>query len=214
MMVDVALFPIPDCVVFPGMTFPLHIFEPRYRTMVRFCADTGTMLGVCHVEKIIHDAKAGQTVEETLNTNQATYKPVSVFSAGRCDIEEIFRDGRLQVTLHAEMRLRAVEEIQSLPFSIYKCELFNDILPGNAEIAEAEGLKDKVLHRLLAVLSGVPELQKVLNSPTFQNQSPSEFSFGLFQFLRFEPALQQKVLESPSPRERLDIVLSLLNNAR
>ena len=31
---EVALFPIPDLVAFPGTVIPLHVFEPRYRKMV------------------------------------------------------------------------------------------------------------------------------------------------------------------------------------
>ncbi len=32
---DVAVFPLPQVVLFPGVTMPLHVFEPRYRTMTR-----------------------------------------------------------------------------------------------------------------------------------------------------------------------------------
>ena len=32
-MTDIALFPIPNCVAFPGTVFPLHVFEPRYRSL-------------------------------------------------------------------------------------------------------------------------------------------------------------------------------------
>ena len=31
----VPLFPLPNAVLFPGVPLPLHVFEPRYRTMVR-----------------------------------------------------------------------------------------------------------------------------------------------------------------------------------
>ena len=34
---EVALFPIPDLVAFPGTVIPLHVFEPRYRKMVHDC---------------------------------------------------------------------------------------------------------------------------------------------------------------------------------
>ena len=36
-MTAVPLFPLPELVVFPGMTLPLFIFEERYRKMVRDC---------------------------------------------------------------------------------------------------------------------------------------------------------------------------------
>src|SRR5262245_40726916 len=31
----IPLFPLPNVVLFPGVPLPLHIFEPRYRDMVR-----------------------------------------------------------------------------------------------------------------------------------------------------------------------------------
>jgi ATP-dependent Lon protease len=47
----VPLFPLPDIIMFPGMLLPLHVFEPRYRQMVRDLLDgngrlvMGTFLG-------------------------------------------------------------------------------------------------------------------------------------------------------------------------
>jgi Lon protease-like protein len=32
---DVAVFPLPQVVLFPGALMPLHVFEPRYRSMTR-----------------------------------------------------------------------------------------------------------------------------------------------------------------------------------
>ena len=34
-MLTVPLFPLPGCVLFPGVLMPLHMFEQRYRTMAR-----------------------------------------------------------------------------------------------------------------------------------------------------------------------------------
>jgi len=81
-MHDVALFPIPNSVNFPWVPCPLHVFEPRYRQMVRHCIDESMLMGVCHTEKVLHRNLREQTVEEALNSNQATYKPLGIFSAG------------------------------------------------------------------------------------------------------------------------------------
>lgn len=36
---------------FPGLVCPLHVFEPRYRLMMRRCQETGTkMFGMCMYE--------------------------------------------------------------------------------------------------------------------------------------------------------------------
>ncbi len=40
-MPEVPLFPL-EVVVFPGMTVPIHVFEERYKRLVRFCVEQDT----------------------------------------------------------------------------------------------------------------------------------------------------------------------------
>jgi uncharacterized protein len=40
------LFPLPDSVLFPGAVIPLHIFEPRYRELVRDCLAADGVMGL------------------------------------------------------------------------------------------------------------------------------------------------------------------------
>jgi len=42
----VPLFPLPNVVLFPGTVLPLHIFEPRYREMVRDSARGDGLIGM------------------------------------------------------------------------------------------------------------------------------------------------------------------------
>jgi Lon protease-like protein len=42
----VAVFPLPNAVLFPGTVLPLHIFEPRYRAMVRDCSVGEGLIGI------------------------------------------------------------------------------------------------------------------------------------------------------------------------
>lgn len=42
---ELPLFPL-NTVLFPGQTLPLHIFEPRYREMIRDCMRAGRIFGV------------------------------------------------------------------------------------------------------------------------------------------------------------------------
>ena len=44
---DLGLFPL-DLVVLPGETFPLHIFEPRYRDLVRDCLESDSAFGLVY----------------------------------------------------------------------------------------------------------------------------------------------------------------------
>jgi uncharacterized protein len=42
----IPLFPLPNVVFFPGVPLPLHIFEPRYRAMVRDATAGSGLIGV------------------------------------------------------------------------------------------------------------------------------------------------------------------------
>jgi len=43
---EIPLFPLPNVVFFPGTYLPLHIFEPRYREMVKDTAASGHCIGM------------------------------------------------------------------------------------------------------------------------------------------------------------------------
>ncbi len=43
------LFPLPQVVLFPGAVLPLHVFEPRYKAMIRDCLATHRALAVVQI---------------------------------------------------------------------------------------------------------------------------------------------------------------------
>jgi len=210
-MVKIPVFPIPNCVTFPGTTFPLHVFEPRYRSMIDYCLENDVLLGIAHTQKVVRDAKPDQSLEDALQSNQATYKPFPVFSAGRCELIKTLDDGRLYLQVHMESRFLALGEEQTLPFTICRCEAFVDrpIEPSQSE--ELNLLKEKVTTRLLAMTSGVPDIHNLLKSEKWTSKSASDFSFAIFGLLQFEPELQQDILEMTSAKERMNYLLGMLN---
>lgn len=211
-MINVALFPIPECVSFPGTIFPLHVFEPRYRVMVQHCIEHDMPMGVCHTQKLVHPGKQQQTLEQALNTNQATYKPYPVFSAGRCELVKTLDDGRMLINVHISERYQALESIQTLPFSIYACEVYKDESLNAQDIATTEQLQQKILKRLLALTNDAKKVQQQLMSDEWQNKDPVEFSFELLNILQIGAEMRQQLLEKRSPVDRLDTVLQFLNN--
>ncbi len=42
----VKVFPLPNLVLFPGVIQPLHIFEPRYRALMRDALDSDQLIGM------------------------------------------------------------------------------------------------------------------------------------------------------------------------
>jgi len=210
-MVDVALFPVPNSVNFPGVPCSLHVFEPRYRQMVRQCIDQNLLMGVCHTEKVLHRKEREQTLEQALNSNQTTYKPQGIFSAGPVELLEELEDGRMLIQVNNEVRLQLGEEKQTLPFGIWACEeLVDKALDETGELALKQS-QAKILQRLLAVTHGNEDAQDMLNSVHWRAMPAQTFSFAVAGLLGMPPETSQALLEMTSAQMRLDTVLEMIN---
>ena len=207
---QIALFPIPELVAFPGTVVPLHVFEPRYRAMVNDAVRDERMIGVCHTRKEIRPGKDGQSLEEALSSNQATYQPHEVFSAGLVEIVDTTSDGRIHANIMVEERYRIVSEVQTLPYRIVEAEIVEDE-PETDGAVESQSKINDILIDLVSTQN--PKVATLLRDPEWADQTPAEFSFKVFQFLRFDPDLMQDILESTKPTERLKIIESILTAA-
>jgi Lon protease-like protein len=212
----ICIFPIPGCVTFPGTVFPLHVFEPRYRAMIQHCLETETLLAICHTEKQLSPGKQAESLEQALSSNQATYRPYDVFSAGRCELLETMEDGRLLLNVHILQRYRLDKQLQQLPYQIYECTEFSDQPLSDSETRDCAELRDKILHRLVALGHGDPTIRKsvkqLAESEEWQKKTDGQFSLALFGVVHFEPELMQKILEMESAPQRLAYTLELLND--
>ena len=219
-MSRLCIFPIPGCVTFPGTVFPLHVFEPRYRAMIQHCLDSGMPVAICHTEKMISPGKPTGNLKEALNSNQATYRPYPVVSAGRCELVETSDDGRMYLNVHLEQRYRLGDAVQLLPYQIYECEPFPDreLPAAEAQLDDADNalLKDKILHRLYALGQGDDDVKRsieyLMESEEWKTKSAQTFSFELFGMIAFDADILQEILEMDSANERLNYTLALLND--
>ncbi|MDA8626552.1 LON peptidase substrate-binding domain-containing protein [Pseudomonadales bacterium] len=207
-MQEIALFPIPELVAFPGHEVPLHVFEPRYRKMVTDSVAAERPIGVCHTRKQIRAAPQLKTTEEALSTNQATYLPYEIFSAGPCRILETLDDGRIHAAIEMQARYRVISEVQTLPYKIVRAERLID------EDAEQEypALQREINDSLLALIGEEhQQLRKILAATSWQEQSSSVFSYRIFQYLKFDADIMQQLLECNSIEARLHLVGGLLS---
>ena len=212
-LIDIALFIIPNAVSFPGTTVPLHVFEQRYRALIKESARRGHRVAVCHARKQISAPKKQQTQAEMLNSNQATYEPHRIFAAGFVEILDITEDGRLVVEIRMDGRYELIEEAQTLPYRIARCRRYAD----EPEFSQADRSKasecrtsvDAALARISA--ANGDDLRKTLSSVAWVEQSLEDYSFRIFEFIRFDPDVMQTVLEMRSPLARLEFVAKVLN---
>ncbi|MGZ2412378.1 uncharacterized protein ACUXST_001807 [Sphingomonas sp. F9_3S_D5_B_2] len=100
----VPIFPLPGAILFPRSQLPLHIFEPRYREMVREAIDGPGRIGMIQPQRVDDDNKAPLYAVGCLGDV--------------VNVEEL-DDGRYNIVLHGANRFRVVGERAS--DSLYRC---------------------------------------------------------------------------------------------
>ena len=169
-------------------------------------------MGVCHTQKVLHASDHDQTIEKMLNTNQATYKPCAIFSAGPVTLLDELEDGRMVIEVDMNTRLKLNSEIQTLPFSIWDCEELPDQTLDDASTALLEQTQQKILQRLLVLTHANPQYQEALGSDYWQQMAAHDFSFAVMRLLDLDADLKQSLLETVDPTARLERMLMLLNS--
>jgi Lon protease-like protein len=206
-MTEVALFPIPNLVSFPGTLVPLHVFEPRYRALIKESVKLGRPIGVSHTKGVISQADHSGSMADRLNKNQDTYEPYEIFSAGPCEITDVTGDGRLLAEIKMDKRYRLGELVQEVPYRVYKCEEYQDLPEEHDDLSNIE-LKNK-LDKFLVNSVGDKEsqLKDLLESESWKNLPLSNYGFAVFQLLKFEPQKMQEILELKTVGGRLSMAL-------
>ena len=100
------LFPLPNVVLFPRALLPLHIFEPRYRTMIADVLDGGQTLGVVLL-------KPGW--ERDYHGTPEVHRVACV---GRVVQHQRLSDGRYNITLHGEEKVLLERFERTQPYRI------------------------------------------------------------------------------------------------
>ena len=207
----IAIFPIPEQVSFPETQVPLHVFEPRYRSMIKDCVKSNTKIGVCHIDDIINEGPRNQPSEKALNSNQATFKPKSIFSAGYCTIDDVTPDGRFKVHIDMDSRYQLIEMTQEVPYIVGLCEEYLDIesIENHDYISTMRIGIDNFLIEF-ASNSKNQNFVDFLRSKEWKNISNETYSFKIFEKIKLEGDLAQIALEKRFPHERLKIIYEIL----
>jgi hypothetical protein len=123
-LIRLPIFPLPGAILFPRSQLPLHIFEPRYREMVRDAIDGAGRIGMIQPQRLDDDNKA----------------PLyAVGCVGEIVSIEELDDGRFNIVLLGSNRFRFVQDVQV--DAAYRCaevdiEAFDDEEPPALSLAE------------------------------------------------------------------------------
>ena len=183
----IPLFPLPNVVLFPGLPLPLHIFEPRYREMVRDAAASHEVIGMVLLRS---DGSASA---------EAGPPPVfAVGCAGKIVSREPLPDGRSNILLHGVCEFRIAAEIPGRAYRRAEVEwLWRD------HASLDPGRRERLAATLRRHLQAEPEspAHKVLGDASIAD----EVFVNFFSYvLDFPPLEKQALLEEPTLAARAD----------
>jgi ATP-dependent Lon protease len=187
---ELPIFPLP-LVLFPGATQPLHIFEPRYRTLLSDCLNGDRRFGIAY-------AAPGEGSD-----------PGPAPAAG--DVGCIARilttntlpDGRSDILTTGERRFVLVEWLETdRPYRVARVEEFGD---DAVEAAEAQGLAADVRRDFRRVTDALEH-----DPPPELPVDPEALSFRVAAALELEPAGKLALLAIRSTMVRLRRLAALL----
>jgi Lon protease-like protein len=140
---QIPLFPL-HTVLAPGIVLPLHVFEERYRLMVRRCLDTSSPFGVVLIREGSEVAPRDGTTQELAIAAVGTFAEIREASR--------YADGRWDVLAVGTARFSVREVLADLePYLVAEVDPFPDE-PGDAGEAEAEALAGRVSRRFVDYL--------------------------------------------------------------
>ena len=192
----IPIFPLPNVVLFPNVFLPLHIFEPRYRAMVRDALAGDRIIGMTLL-------KPGY--EADYEGRPAVY---AVGCAGVVTHAEPLDDGRFNIVLRGIEKFRVLDEDRSRPYRIATVEPLRETA-GQDEVAQLRAQR----LRLEALLAATVE--RSTGEPRFPPAVPDEdLVNALAQYLELAPIERQALLEQDSVLARCRALIELLEMKR
>jgi Lon protease-like protein len=183
----IPIFPLDDVVLFPNISRPLHIFEPRYRAMVADALEGDRIIGMV-------------LLRPGYETDYEGRPPVyPIGCAGVITDAEQLPDGRYAIVLRGLVKFRISSEDQSRVYRLARVEAMPEVLSDEERAALSEQRQRlEALLVSLAPSSPPPAL------------SDEDLVNGLSQFLDFSSPERQELLEQEGPLSRSRALIDLL----
>jgi Lon protease-like protein len=146
------LFPLPNLVFFPSTRMPLHVFEPRYRQMIKDALEADNRFGIVLLRPgweadyfgapPIHPCGTLGTIEQAISLD----------------------DGRYNILIRGDVRFKVVSEVSRVPYRTAKViaqpETSRDVGESYAQREWLADLSRQYLH-YLPEQTAVPEIETV-----------------------------------------------------
>ncbi len=191
------LFPL-GSVLFPGALMPLHIFEPRYRLLIRRCIDRQRPFGIVLIRR---GSEIGPSAE-----------PYAVGTEAKIVAESLLPDGRSYIVTRGERRF-AVETLmpEVEPYLVGQVR-YLDETDGDGALDRATMALEALGAYLLAVVAVTDDSRgEHALADDLRGAQPRDLAYRIAGSLAVDAPQQQALLELETTSARLAEETRILN---
>ena len=189
----ISIFPLSGAILFPGMQLPLHIFEPRYRSLVK--------------DALARDRRIGMIQPRTTQQKGGTTDGAPLFAVGclgRIGEVEALDDGHFNLVLEGEARFRLLRELDVVtPFRQIEAELLEE--NAEAALAPIERASFEREARRFADSQGY-----MVDWESVARLDDAALIDGVSQIAPFDAAAKQALLEAKDLPARCELLVQLM----
>jgi Lon protease-like protein len=191
------LFPL-GAVLFPGALMPLHIFEPRYRLLIRRCSERQRPFGIVLIR---NGPEVGKGAE-----------PYEVGTEAKIVAESPLPDGRSYVVTRGERRFVVESLIADAEPYLMGQVRYLDETDGDRAVDRAGVAREALGAYLLAVVAVTDDArgERAL-ADDLRNAPPGDLAYRIAGSLAVDAPQQQALLELETASARLEEETRILN---
>jgi Lon protease-like protein len=190
---ELPLFPL-NAVLFPGGFLPLHIFEQRYRKMVKYCIRNESSFGIVMI-------KEGEEVGKTVT-------PCKVGTAVDLVDVDRFPDGQMNIVTSGHSRFEILEINDELPYLVARVRMLDSLDAEPDTSLEEIAAETRELYIEYETLSSY--LRFGWQPPEENPQHPQQLAYQIGTRLRISLDEKQNLLEITSFDELLRREIEIL----
>jgi len=190
----IPIFPLEDVMLFPDMSVPLHIYEPRYKAMVADALKGNRIIGMVQLRP---------------GYEKDYERSPSVFAVGCAgvisEVQEL-ADGEYNIVLGALTKYRITREEASRPYRVAHVMAIADSLSD----ADRPALHARRL-RLEQLIKESGGRTGLVGIPA--NISDERLVNGMSQLAHIDELEREQLLEAPNPLVRAELLIEILEKS-
>ena len=194
----IPLFPLPTTVFYPNTFLPLHIFEPRYRSMV-----TDVLEG---------EGKIGMILLKTGWENDYNDAPeiMTVGCVGKIERHSQLPEGKYNILLSGLYRFRILQEIGGKLYRQAQIEILEEINNQNLTV-DSLPIKKQVIENMKRYLENISDGEKIEQALDMENcDTLAQFVDRIAYHFDLPASKMQEFLEEQDVQKRANTIHSLI----